>query len=140
MIGKLATQVKASKLTDYEVTKKILVQGEIDALQQRLEKLKYGVKKDDDDDNTPVSGGGGGPGMPEPGPPKTPQQEMEEITRRLDNPHGNTQEVSPYNTVGQNSRIIAQKIIKNLLINKLTKDKKKFQKYQKELSIKENRV
>ena len=109
VIGKLDTQVKASKLTDYEVTKKILMQGEIDALQQRLEKLKYGVKKDDDDDNTPGSGGEGGPGTPEPGPPKAPQQEMEEITRRLDNLHGNTQEVSSYNTLGQNSRIIAQK-------------------------------
>ena len=72
VIGKLDTQVKASKLTDYEVTKKILMQGEIDALQQRLEKLKYGVKKDDDDDNTPGSGREGGPGTPEPGPPKAP--------------------------------------------------------------------
>ena len=51
VIGKLATQVKASKLTDYQLTKKILQQGEIDELQLRLDKLKYGVKKDDDDDN-----------------------------------------------------------------------------------------
>ena len=29
VIGKLATQVRASKLTDYELTKKMLNQGEI---------------------------------------------------------------------------------------------------------------
>ena len=45
VIGKLATQVKASKLTDYQLTKIILQQGEIDELQLRLDKLKYGVKK-----------------------------------------------------------------------------------------------
>ena len=51
VIGKLASQVKASKLTDYQLTKKILQQGEIDELQLRLYKLKYGVKKDHDDGN-----------------------------------------------------------------------------------------
>ena len=45
MIGKLATQVKASKLTDYQLTKQILQQGEIDELQLISDKLKYGVKK-----------------------------------------------------------------------------------------------
>ena len=48
MIGKLATQVRASKLTDYQLTKKILNQGEVDKLQLRLEALKYGINKDDD--------------------------------------------------------------------------------------------
>ena len=42
VIGKLATQVKASKLTDYELTKKLLMQDEIDQLQNRLDKLKNG--------------------------------------------------------------------------------------------------
>ena len=42
VIGKLATQVKVTKLTDYELTKKLLMQGEIDQLQNRLDKLKYG--------------------------------------------------------------------------------------------------
>ena len=84
VIGKLATQVKASKLTDYQLTKKILQQGEIDELQLRLDKLKYGVKKDDDDDSNIGRGGGGSgggtPGPPgPPGPPRTPQQEMDEI-------------------------------------------------------------
>ena len=44
VIIKLATQVKEGKLTDYQLTKKILQQGEIDKLQLRLDKLKYGVK------------------------------------------------------------------------------------------------
>ena len=51
VIGKLATQVKASKLTDYQLTKNILQQGGIDELQLRLDKLKYGLKKDDGDDD-----------------------------------------------------------------------------------------
>ena len=40
VIGKLAAQVKASKLTDYELTKKFLQQGGVDELQQRLDNLK----------------------------------------------------------------------------------------------------
>ena len=39
VIGKLATQVRASKLTDYELTKKILNQGEIEKL--RLVQVHY---------------------------------------------------------------------------------------------------
>ena len=108
VIGKLATQVKASKLTDYELTKKVLRKSEIDELQLRLDKLKYGTPKDDDDDNIGPggrTGSGGTPGPPRP--PKTPQQEMDEITCRLDYLRGNTPEVSPYNTRDENSRIIA---------------------------------
>ena len=105
------TQVKASKLTDYQLTKKILQQGEIDELQLRLDKLKYGAKKDDDDDNnTGRGGGGGGGGTPgAPGPPRTPQQEMDEIARRLDYLRGSTLDVSLDNTRKQNYRIIAHK-------------------------------
>ena len=44
-----------------------------------------------------------------PGPPKTPQQEMDKITRRLDYLRGNTPDVSPYNTREQNSKIIVRK-------------------------------
>ena len=87
MIGKLATQVKASKLTDYQLTKEILQQGEIDELQLISDKSKYGVKKKDDDgDNkTGQGGGGGGVGTPgPPGPPRIPQKEMDEIARSLD--------------------------------------------------------
>ena len=52
-------------------------------------------------------GGGGTPGLP--GPPTTPQQEMDDIVRRLDYLRGNTPDVSPDNTREQNSRSIAQK-------------------------------
>ena len=48
VIGKLATQIRASKLTDYQWTKKISNQGEVDKLQLRLDALKYGINKDDD--------------------------------------------------------------------------------------------
>ena len=47
VIGKLAAQVKASKLTEKEINQKILDNFEADQLQLRLDKLKYG---DDDDD------------------------------------------------------------------------------------------
>ena len=112
VIGKLAIQVRASKLTDYQLTKKILKHGKIDKLQLRLDALKYRINKDDNDD-----GGRGGSrgradnGMPGPGPlpPRTPQQEMKDFVRRLDFLQGNTPDVSPDNTREQNSRIIARK-------------------------------
>ena len=56
VIGKLAAQVHASKLTDYELTKKILEQGEINKLQLRLDALKYGINKDDDNEGKGGSG------------------------------------------------------------------------------------
>ena len=126
VIGKLASQVKASKLTDYELTKKLLQKGEVDELKLRLDKLKYGTPKDDDDDNKPAGGsGGGGDGTPgPPRPPKTPQQEMEEITRRLDHLRGNTPDVSPYNTREENSRITARKNNKKF-VNQQIKQREK---------------
>ena len=57
MIGELAAQVKASKLTDYQLTKKLLEEGEVEKLQLQLDALKYGVNKDEDDDKN--KGGGG---------------------------------------------------------------------------------
>ena len=109
VIGKLAYQVHTGKLTDYELTKKLLEQGEIDKLQLRLDALKYGINKDDDDDGRGGRGGGGDDGMP--GPPLrwTPQQQMDDIVKRLDFLQGNTYDVSPDNTPQQNSKIIAQK-------------------------------
>ena len=106
VIGKLAVQVNASKLTDYQLTKKLLQQGEIDELQLRLDKLKYGVDKDDDNNGSggTGSGGGGGGDGGTPGPflPQTPQQEIEEIYGRFDALKGNTLDVSPHNTRAQN--------------------------------------
>ena len=113
VIGKLATQVKASKLTEYQLTKKRLEQGEVDKLQLRLDALKYGVNEDDDDDENKVGAGGGGGGDngtpgPGPTPSRTSQQEIDDIVRRLDILQGNTPDVSPDNTPAQNSRIIAR--------------------------------
>ena len=65
----------------------------------------------DDDDDSKKPGGGNGSGRMAGPPrlPKTPQQEMDEIARRLDYLRGNTPDVSPYNTRKENSRIIARK-------------------------------
>ena len=115
VIGKLASQVRASKLTDYQLTNKLLEQGEIDKLKLRFDALKYGINTDDDEDGETGSGRGGGGnggsdgGTPGPPPPKTPQQEMDEIAKRLNFIRGNTPDVSPDNTREQNSRIIAWK-------------------------------
>ena len=93
-------------MTDYQLTKKLLQQGEIGELQLRLDKLKYGVDKDDDNNGsggTGSGGGGGGDGgTPGPFPPQTPQQEIEEIYGRFDALKGNTLDVSPRNTRAQN--------------------------------------
>ena len=63
VIGKLATQVKASKLTDYELTKKILGQGETDKLQNIFDLFRgLGVDDSDDDENTRKIGSRGGGG------------------------------------------------------------------------------
>ena len=112
MISKLATQVKASKLTDYQLTNKLLEQGEVQKLQLLLDVLIYGINKDDKENKgSAASGGrGGDDGTPGPGPPppRTPQQEMEDIVRKLDILPGNIPDVSPDNTPAQNSRIIAR--------------------------------
>ena len=81
-------------------------------MQLRLDALKYGINKDDNDDGGRGGGGGRGnngtPG-PVPLPPRTPQQKMEDIVRRLDFLPGHIPDVSPDNTREQNSRIIARK-------------------------------
>ena len=79
-----------------------------------MDVLKYGVNYNDDDNENKGDGGGGGgggdDGMPGPGapPPRTPQQEMEDIVRTLDNLRGNFPDVSSANNPAQNSRIIAR--------------------------------
>ena len=59
VIGKLAAQVKASKLTEQEINQKLLDNFEADTIQARLDKLKYGSPDDDDGDNKKGLGGGG---------------------------------------------------------------------------------
>ena len=111
VIGKLVTQVKSSKLTDYQLIKKLLQQGEINELQLRLDKLKYGVPKDDDEGGSGRGGSGGGgggdggtPGLP---PRKPVQEEMDEIVKRLDYLRANTPDVFLDTTPLQNSGVIA---------------------------------
>ena len=69
VIGKLASQVRTSKFTDYELTKKLLEQGEIDKLQLRLDALNYGINKDDGNEGRGGGRGGGDDGRPGPPPP-----------------------------------------------------------------------
>ena len=58
VIGKLAAQVKASKLTEQEVNQKLLDNFEADQLQARLDKLRYGGPDDSDDDDNKKGPGG----------------------------------------------------------------------------------
>ena len=57
IIGKIATHVKASKLTEDQLTRRILMHDQISDIENRLEKLKQPKRRDSDDD-----GGGGGSG------------------------------------------------------------------------------
>ena len=53
IIGKLATQVKASKLTKDQLTKKKLIQDQIANIENRLEELKKPINiNDNSDDDT----------------------------------------------------------------------------------------
>ena len=70
VLGKIATQVKASKLTDEQLSKKILVRDDIAKIEHRLEELKRPINFNDSDDETcGPSGGGGDDGAPAPLPP-----------------------------------------------------------------------
>ena len=62
IIGKIATQVKASNLTEDQLTKKILMHDQISNIENRLGKLKRSIKmrSDSDDDEGRSAGGGGG--------------------------------------------------------------------------------
>ena len=67
IIGKLAKQIKASKLTDEQITKKKIMKGEIAKVEDRLFDLKKrdNLKKDGYDDEPPPSGGSSAPPMRE---------------------------------------------------------------------------
>ena len=69
IIGKIATQVKASILTEDQLTKKNLMQDQVADIENRLEKLKQTIKMDSDDNG---SAGGGGDGSGDGGLPPTP--------------------------------------------------------------------
>ena len=70
VLGKIATQVKAGKLTDEQLTKEKLMQDNIVKIENRLEELKRPINFNDNDDETRGPGGGGGDdGVPPPLPP-----------------------------------------------------------------------
>ena len=104
IIGKLATQVNVSKLSERDLVKRRLLEGEISKIEERLHNLKYGkVNKDDDnndDDNdeppTPPRDGSSAPPMreaemdpsfrrtPEPkDPKKEPERDLQKVFREL---------------------------------------------------------
>ena len=102
IIGKLATQINASKLSNEDLTKRQLFQGEISKIEDRLYNLKYGKidsKKggdddddDDDDDDRPPKGGSAAPPTREAEaeidpsfrrPPEPPEKGLQETFRKL---------------------------------------------------------
>ena len=79
VLGKLATQVKTSKLTYYKLTKHFLGQGETDKLQNRFELFKKGLDEiinDDKDDDENTGRGGGGRGGRNGGTPPRPPPDL----------------------------------------------------------------
>ena len=108
VIGKLAAQVKESKLTEQEVNQKLLDNFEADQLQARLDKLRYGGPDDSDDDDNKKGPGGTLGGTPA---KVSPLGDDEELQRRLDRLHGNVvvkSKQQQQNTPEQNSELIAQ--------------------------------
>ena len=98
--GKLATQINVSKLSNEDLTKRQVLQGEISKIEDRLYNLKYGkpVSKkgggddDDDDDDGKPPGGGSAPSMREAEaeidpsfrrPPEPPERDLQKTFREL---------------------------------------------------------
>ena len=101
IIGKLATQVKASKLTEDQLTKKVLMQDQIANIENRLEELKKPINiNDNSDDDTGAPGGSGGGGRGNNGtPPRLPgRDEFDKLTRRLNRLRGNHPPLPPPRT------------------------------------------
>ena len=132
IIGKLASQVKASKLTDYEITRKILQKHEVDEIQKRLDKLRYGTNKDDNDDNNKPGSGGGSGGTPT----QTKTQTIHDLIKRLDKLRGNTEDVLPYNTPEQNSKIIMRKNNEKFINQQLNQNEKELKQTPKGIAKK----
>ena len=98
IIGKLATQVKASKLTEDQLTKKNLMQDQIVDIENRLEELRKLINiNDNSDDDMGAPGGSGARGGGNDGTPSRPpgRDEFDELTRRLNRLRGNRPPLSP---------------------------------------------
>ena len=103
IIGKLATQINVSKLSEKDLVKRKLLVGEISKIEDRLYNLKYGkVNKDNDNDSDddeppkPPKGGSSAPPMQEAEmdpsfrrpsepsePKKEPERDLQEVFREL---------------------------------------------------------
>ena len=91
VIGKLVSQVKASKLTNEQLTKHILAQDEIANIENRLEELKKTINIDakDDDEHDHNNGSGGNvfnrkSRIPDhSAPPPSPPPPPDEMTQRF---------------------------------------------------------
>ena len=100
IIGKLATQINVSNLSEKDLTKRQLLQGEISKIEDRLYNLKYGkVNKDDgkdsDDDEPPKPPKGGSSAPPmrgaemdpsfrrPPEPKEKPERDLQKVFREL---------------------------------------------------------
>ena len=116
VIGKLAAQVKASKLTEQEINQKLLDNFEADQIHARLDKFKYGSADDNDDDDNNKKGPGGTPG----GTPL--DDDDDELQRRLDRLCGNI--VSPQNSPEQNAKIIQRQNSEKFLNRQLKQREK----------------
>ena len=84
IIGKLAAQIKANKLSNEYLTKKIIMQGEVEKIENRLAEIKkWRTRRTrfDDDNSGPGAGGGGGSDNGRGGPPRP--GEVEELNSRL---------------------------------------------------------
>ena len=85
IIGKLAVQIKANKLSNGDLTKEIIMQGEVEKIQNRLAEMKKwrtrSTRLDDDDNSGPGAGGGRGSDDGGGGPPRP--SEIEELNSRL---------------------------------------------------------
>ena len=114
VIGELAAQVKARKLTEQEVNQKLLDNFEADQLQARLDKLRYGSTDDNDDDDNKKGPGGASGGTPV----KVPLLDNdEELQRRLDRLLGNV-------SAEQNSELIAQQNSENFFNRRFKQSEK----------------
>ena len=92
VIGKLAAQVRASKLTEKELNQKMLDNFEADQIQARLDRLRYrgggmGLDNNDDDGDNKKGPGGTPGGMPVK--VITAIDDDDELLRRLNRLHGN---------------------------------------------------
>ena len=101
IIGKLASQINVSKLSEKDLTKRQLLKGEISKVEDRLYNLKYGKSdkkkgsgddSDDDDDGKTPPGGGSAPSMREAkaeidpsfrSPPERSEKDLQDTFRQL---------------------------------------------------------